>query len=205
MTKAKLLPEHKRSAIEATYNRLEGEYKGFLEVARLYEHKVPHQDREDIRHTIIEELATARLRDGEPLPRPRACRIASFMIADYWRNRVRFLYKVCVYNGYATELKCRICKHRPQSGKCAWLAMRPLESLESEIVDNEGNVTELKDTIADDKAIDLDAWLDANTWLLGCPKRLVEIAHKIKFGSKLTKNDHKYLWKYRKKDQRPLF
>jgi len=49
-------------------------------------------------------------------------------------------------------------------------------SLNTEL--NDGDGIELIDTVADDKAIDLDAWLDARTWLLGCPKRLVVIAGK---------------------------
>jgi len=37
-------------------------------------------------------------------------------------------------------------------------------SLNEEINDGEGDSIELYQTIADDKAIDLDAWLDAKTW-----------------------------------------
>ena len=51
-------------------------------------------------------------------------------------------------------------------------------SLNTEIYDGDGNSTELIDTVADDKAIDVSAWIDDRTWLLGCPKRLVGIAHK---------------------------
>ncbi len=42
----------------------------------------------------------------------------------------------------------------------------------------DGGTTELIETIADDKAIDVEAWLDARTFLLGYPKRLVVIAGK---------------------------
>ena len=51
-------------------------------------------------------------------------------------------------------------------------------SLNTGIDDGEGNTVELIDTIADDNAIDLEAWVDARIWLLGCPNRLVDIAHK---------------------------
>ncbi len=57
-----------------------------------------------------------------------------------------------------------------------------LESLDKPITDNDGNLTELGELIADDQAIDLDAWLDSKTFLTGCPQRLIEIAHKITSG-----------------------
>ena len=48
--------------------------------------------------------------------------------------------------------------------------------LSSEIEDDDGNSVELWQTLKDDNAIDLEAWQDARTWLLGCPRRLVQIA-----------------------------
>jgi len=78
-------------------------------------------------------------------------------------------------------------------------------SLNYEIEDGDGDRTELWQTIADDKAIDLEAWLDAMTWLLGCPKRLVQIAHKNIKGEALTVADRKYLWKFRRNGQKRLF
>ncbi len=36
-------------------------------------------------------------------------------------------------------------------------------------------LSDLEETIADDRAIDLEAWLDARTFLLGCPIRLVQM------------------------------
>lgn len=82
---------------------------------------------------------------------------------------------------------------------------RPQISVNSQIEDDDGNTIELIDTIADDSAIDLDAWLDARTWLLGCPRRLVGIAHKIANGIALEVADRKYLCKWRKRQQLRLF
>jgi hypothetical protein len=70
--------------------------------------------------------------------------------------------------------------------------------------DEDGNKTELWQTIADDKAIDLDAWLDARRWLLGCPKRLVEIAYKKASGEALSLAERKYLCKMRKNGYRQI-
>ncbi len=75
-------------------------------------------------------------------------------------------------------------------------------SLNTELSNGDG--IELIDTVADDKAIDLSAWLDARTWLLGCPIRLVQIARKITNGDKLTPTDSQYLWRYRKREQKTL-
>jgi hypothetical protein len=78
-------------------------------------------------------------------------------------------------------------------------------SLNSKIDDGEGDTIELIDTIADDNAIDLEAWVDARVWLLGCPKRLVGIAHKRLKGVALTNEEHQYLWRIRQKEQKRLF
>jgi len=80
-----------------------------------------------------------------------------------------------------------------------------LISLNTEIENGEGDTTELIDTIADDKAIDLEAWVDARVWLRGCPKRLMGIAHKRAMGKPLYNADMVYLCKWRKKSQKGLF
>ena len=79
-----------------------------------------------------------------------------------------------------------------------------LESLNKPIVDSEGNLTELGELIADDKAIDLDGWVSDSTWELGYPQRLVDIAYKLKGGYPLTNADMIYLCRYRKQEQKRL-
>jgi hypothetical protein len=73
-------------------------------------------------------------------------------------------------------------------------------SLEYEIEDEDGNKTELWQTIADDTAIDLDIWLDARRWLLGCPKRLVQIAYEKVSGEALSQKERQYLSRYRRQE-----
>jgi DNA-directed RNA polymerase specialized sigma24 family protein len=73
-------------------------------------------------------------------------------------------------------------------------------SLNEEIEDDEGNTVELYQTIADDKAIDLEAWIDYRTWLKGCPPRLVKIAYKTVNRIPLKAKDRKYLSRYRQKE-----
>lgn len=72
------------------------------------------------------------------------------------------------------------------------------------IQDEDGNSIELWETLADDKAIDLEAWQDAKTWLLGCPERLVSIAHKKLKGIALSEADMIYLCRWRKANQKQL-
>jgi len=75
-----------------------------------------------------------------------------------------------------------------------------LLSLNEEVADTEGDSIELYQTLADDKAIDLDHWLDCKTWLLGCPRRLVRIAWKKAIGKPLNDKERQYLCRYRQKD-----
>jgi len=158
-------------SINQSYNQLEGEWLEWLEVAKKYEHKVPSQDRLDIRHNILLELYHARQRDGKPIPILRAYRIASLTVALYWRQ----------------------LKRQPT-----------MLSLEADIQLDEWETIQLKDTIADDNAIDLSAWLDAKIWLLGCPMRLIQIAHKRLNGQALTNTERQYLWRFRQKEQKRL-
>ena len=82
-------------------------------------------------------------------------------------------------------------------------------SLNYEVEDGDGDSIELWQTLTDDKAIDLNAWIDAKTWLLGCPKRLVKIAYKRYSGRPLDNKEDCYLRRYRRKElvkrQKALF
>ena len=73
-------------------------------------------------------------------------------------------------------------------------------SLNEEIDDSEGNTIELYQTIADDRAIDLEAWVDARVWLRCCPRRLVKIAVKRYKGKPLNQRELTYLCRYRQKE-----
>jgi len=70
--------------------------------------------------------------------------------------------------------------------------------------DGDEEKTELLDFLADDKTVDLDLRLDARRFLQGCPRRLVQIAHKITSGENLTPTDSQYLWRYHKREQKRL-
>ena len=182
---------------EQSYEKLEGEWRDWLEVARRYELKVPYQDRQDLRHTIILELALARDKSLEPIPIYRAYRIASFMVADYYRQQKKL--NTGLDCRHCSKAQRKECKEHDLYSECPKLIK--LVSLESETVDAEGNRHTLKDTIADDNALDLDHWIDVRTWLNGCPIRLIEIAHKRLDGKPLNKSDQTYLTRYRQKER----
>jgi hypothetical protein len=127
-------------------------------------------------------------------------RIASRRVADYWRDHYKLTNGLtCCSCSKAQRQKCRsedLYRECPKAIK--------LESLNKPIIDSEGNLTELGELIADDKALDLDGWVSDSTWELGYPQRLVDIAYKLKGGYPLTNADMIYLCRYRKQEQKRL-
>jgi len=147
----------------------------YTKVANRFQYKAIPQDREDLKQNIILSLANAQLaKDNDG--GGQLSDIAMLRVASYERQKY-------------------------------WRAIKRNAryiSLNTVIEDGDGDSVELIDTVADDKAIDLEAWIDARTWLLGCPRRLVVIACKRLKGIPLTVADRKYLWKWRKKEQKTL-
>jgi len=151
------------------------DYGKYITVADRYQRKAKWQDREDLNHTIILSLAQAQLRlDNDG--GGQLSDVAMLRIASYECQK------------YWRHLKRQLT----------------ILSLNTDIYDGDGNTTELIDTVADDKAIDLDAWLDARTWLLGCPKRLIVIAGKRVKGIALEAKDRDCLRRFRQKEQKRL-
>jgi len=206
MKQAELTDEIEAQA-EQSYVSLEGEWGEWLKVAKRYEVKLPAQDRLDYRHDCLLELHRARQRDSKELPKLRAYRIASLMVALYWREVNKPTTRFCIYSGVPKELNCKVCELKPSKGQvCPWIARRPIQSLDTEIEDTEGNTVKLIDTVASEDVHDMpDAWYELSTWLLGCPTRLIEIAEKRRDGEPLSAKDRKYLQRYREQEQKSLF
>ncbi len=80
----------------------------------------------------------------------------------------------------------------------------PITSLNETVDDGDGNETELYHMLADDKAIDIEAWLDAKLWLYRAPPRLVKIAYKKVSGLPLADSEKHYLERFRKNGQKKL-
>ena len=142
-------------------------WQEYAQIARNFEHKARYEDREDIKQDIVVRLAEVASIKTEPLTLPAMLRVASFVIAEYWRD----------------------LKRQPT-----------IFSLNDTIEDDDGNSVELIETIADDKALDLEAWVDAKTWLKGCPRRLVKIAFRQQRGRPLSKGEYSYLERHREKE-----
>jgi len=183
------------------YDHLEGEWLAYYKIASRFTDRVKAEDKEDILHTIIASLADVERNNGhKPFTEAVMYRIASRTVADYWFN----------HYSYNSGLDCKHCS-KAQRQKCKedYLYSQcpkaiKLESFNKPIINSEGHTTELGELIADDKALDLGAWLDARTFLLSFPQRLLEIAHKLDNGDKLTPTDSQYLWRFLKREQKTL-
>jgi len=151
------------------------DYGKYITVADRYQRKAKREDREDLNHTIILSLAQVQLRMDNN-GGGQLSDLAMLRIASY---------------------ECQ--KYWRQTKR-----LLTILSLEQPIDDGEGNTTELIETLADDRSIDLEAWLEARTWLLGCPRRLIDIASKRVKGIPLTNADMIYLCRFRKKEQKAL-
>jgi len=183
------------------YDQLTGEWLTYYKIASRFSHKAKAQDREDLLQDIMIALADVARNNGhKPLTEPAMYRIASVTVVHYWRAQ----YKLT--NG----LDCHNCsKAQRQKCRSEWLYSEcpkaiKLEYLSKPITDSEGNLTELGELIADDKAVDLDAWLDRKTFLLGCPQRLIGIGYKRQEGIPLTKYEQLYLCRFWKRQQKGL-
>jgi len=184
------------------YDQLAGEWLTYYRVASQFSHKAQAQDRDDLLHDIIIALAVVARNNGhKPITEVAMYRVASVTVVHYWRAQYKLTNGLDC--GSCSKAQRKECKEHDLYSECP-KAIK-LEYLSKPIVDGEGNITELGELIADDKALDLDAWLDDKTFLDGCPQRLIDIGYRIRNGQALDGKDQKYLWRYRQKEQKRLF
>ena len=184
------------------YSQLDGEWLTYYKVASRFSHKAQAQDREDLLHDIMITLAVVARNNGhKPITEVAMYRVASVTVTHYWRTQYKLTNGIdCGSCSKAQRQKCRKDWVYPDCPKAI-----KLEYLSKPIVDSEGNLTELGELIADDKAIDLADWLDGKTFLRGCPQRLIGIAHKRQEGIPLDHKDREYLRRFRQREQKRLF
>jgi hypothetical protein len=185
------------------YDHLPEPYLTYYKIALRFAHKALIDEREDLLHDIIIGLAKteqALATRGQQFTEIAQIRTAEHIKDHYWYKHYAY------YNG----LDCQHCS-KAQRAKCRenWAYSDcqraiTLESINQPITDSEGNITELAELLADDKAIDLAEWLDARTFLIGAPIRLKTIAHKFSKGEALTDAEYMYLSRLRKKRQMTL-
>jgi hypothetical protein len=185
------------------YDQLEGDYAIYYKVATKFVYKARFEDREDLLHIIMLNLAVAGKSNGHKPDNPSwMYRVASFSVAQYWRDYYRRTYGIDC--GHCSNQQRKRCKADNLYGSQCPRAIR-IESLQKPIADGDGHLSELGELIADDRAIDLAEWTDINTFLLGYPQRLIDIAEKIRDGIPLNNKDKCYLQRFRQKEQNPLF
>jgi len=162
------------------YDKLDGDWGLFYKVARYFVHKVKFEDREDFLHDLLLEMAKVKTKyeaKGKLLTEAGLMRVASYQVTEYWHTLMR---------------------HRP--------TMLSLNSKadNSNNSNGDGDAGEIIDFLADDNTVDLDLRLDARRFLLGCPRRLVQIAYKRYNGQPLDRKEKIYLCRFRKQTQKPL-
>jgi len=185
------------------YDQLEGDYAVYYKVATKFCYKAQPQDRDDLLHTIILNLAVAGRSNGHKPNNPSwMYRIASFTVAQYWQD---YYYRTNGIDcGHCSNPQRKKCKAENLYGSQCPRAIK-IESLSKPIVGEDGQISELGDLIADDKALDLADWTDINTFLRGCPQKLIDIAEKRRDGIPLKPKEQEYLRRFRLKEQKSLF
>jgi len=170
-------------------------------VASRFAYKAKAEDTQDLLHDIILTLARAERNNGHKLFTEAVMyRIASRAQANYWFRHYKLTMGLDC--GHCSKVQRQKCKEDWLYGECPKVVK--IESLNKPVIDGEGNTTELGELIADDKAMDLDAWVSSSTWEIGYKPRLVAIAYRLKAGIPLTKYEHTYLVRFRKREQKRL-
>ena len=178
-------------------DQLTGEWLTYYKVASRFSHKAKAQDREDLLQDIMISLADVARNNGhKPLTEPAMYRIASVTVVHYWRAQYKLSNGLDCHNcSKAQRQKCRAADLYSECPKAI-----KLDYLSKPITDSEGNLTELGELIADDKAIDIVARLDARRVLQGFPRRIVQVGYKKYSGRKLDGKEQDYLDHWRKKN-----
>ena len=184
------------------YDQLTEPYLTYYNVASRFAHKAMTDDQEDLLHDIILHLAVVERNSGhKPFTEAAMYRTASHVKDHYWYSHYKLTMGLdCQHCSKAQRAKCRKDWLYPECPKAI-----TLESLNKPVIDSEGNLTELGELIADDKALDLDAWVDTRTFLIGAPQRLKLIAWKLEHDEQLTGAEKVHLHKWRKREQKSLF
>ena len=184
------------------YDQLDGEWLTYYKVATKYVHKARYEDRDDLLHTIILNLAVAGRNNGhKPDNASWMYRIASFTIAQYWRDYYKRVNGIDC--GHCSNPQRKKCKAENLYGSNCPKAIR-IESLSKPVVGEDGQISELGELIADNKALDLADWTDINTFIRGLPQRLIDIAEKIGNREALNDKDRQYLSRYHRQEQQRL-
>ncbi len=185
------------------YDQLQGDWALFYKVAKGFTHRVRPEDRQDFLHDLFLIMAKVKAKYeviSKPLTEAGLIRVACYEVAGYWRQKYRRM------NGHdcgrCSNKQRRECKNNDLYRKCP-KAIKT-DSLDRLIDDGNGNQVELHQMVADDKAVDVAARLDARLILQSYPHRFIKIAYKKYAGYPLTSTEKSYYYKQQKKAQKTL-
>jgi hypothetical protein len=159
------------------YDQLKGDWLTYYKIARYFVHKVKREDREDFLHDLMIEMAKVK---------------AKYKVKGKPLTEAG-LMRIASYE--LTDYWHTLMRHRP-----TMLSLNYADDF-----DGDGQKTELMEFLADDKAIDIVARLDARRYLLGCPRRIVQIAYKKYAGYPLNAKEQHHLEYWRKKTDQLKF
>ncbi len=183
------------------YDQLDGDYALFYKVATGFTNKVKREDREDFLHDLFLAFATVKASytaKGKELTIGGLVRIAQYELADYWNKW--FYQKNGVSCHSCSKAQRGKCREKDLYGECPRAVK--LESLDRVIEDGNGDSTPLCELIADDKAIDIVAILDARFTLKGYPTKAVKLLYKRYAGYPLDAREQNYLSRFRRRTQK---
>src|SRR4030042_49008 len=85
------------------------DWEKYIAVAERFQYKAKAQDKEDLKHTIILRLAQVASNNGhKPFTKAVMYRIASYVVADYWRAQYKLTNGLnCGSCSRKQRLKCR--------------------------------------------------------------------------------------------------
>jgi hypothetical protein len=145
------------------------DWNKYIEIAGKFQRKAKPEDRPDLQQNIIVKLANIESK----------------------------------YNGSGEHLTeggmVRVASYTVMSYWRDIMRLPRICSLNQTVADEDGNETEFYQTLADDNAMDVEAWIDAKSWLQQAPPRLVRIAYKKVNGFPLTTAESRYLYKQKQK------
>ena len=187
------------------YNHLNGDWGLFYKVAKRFTYKVVREDSEDFLHDLF--LAFAKVKasynaKGKELTEGGLMRVAQYELSDYWRKHFKRI------NG----IDCSRCS-KAQRKKCKdWFLYGDndcpkaikMERLDKLVEDGNGDSTPLHELIADDKAVDLVAMVDARLTLDGYPTKAVKLLYKRYAGYPLDKRERAYLSRFTRRAKKTL-
>ena len=189
----------RQPAIDKGYNQLEGKWLTYYNVAVKFLRKVDSQEREDLLHTILVNLAIADENGDRPDTTSWMYGVAHFTVFDFiyeWCSRLKGIR--CHNCSHKQRNQCR--EHNTRGAKCPKAVH--LESLYRQVrVGSEGSTVELIELIPA-KAPDIETQRSFESLINKCPERLLDIVEKKFEGRVLDKPDIVYLFKWRQKLRR---